>query len=131
VNASERNARRLGTPENSRKTGVLRGGHSPEIGKATQFKPGQTGNPGGRPKKTLIDKALEEALLEDDSRLALEIACALLRKARKGDVRAIQLAAERTEGKARQPTDLGNADGQPFEITVRNIGRISEPRGAA
>ena len=35
---------------------------------------GISGNPGGRPKKKLIDQALEELLLSKDSELALAIA---------------------------------------------------------
>lgn len=38
------------------------------------WKPGQSGNPGGRPKGRLIDEALEELLLGNDSELALAIA---------------------------------------------------------
>lgn len=38
-------------PENRRKTGV-------PGGEATRWKPGQSGNPGGRPKRRLIDEVL-------------------------------------------------------------------------
>jgi hypothetical protein len=38
------------TPQNRR---TLRGGHDPQMGKATQFPAGISGNPGGRPKHTI------------------------------------------------------------------------------
>ena len=37
-------------PQNRHKTGFR--GPSSDVGRDTQFKPGQSGNPGGRPKKT-------------------------------------------------------------------------------
>jgi hypothetical protein len=56
-------------PENRGKTGAgkkkLDGGHDPSIGKATQFHPGVSGNPGGRPVTKPIVEALREILLAD------------------------------------------------------------------
>ena len=71
------------------------------------WKPGQSGNPGGRPKKRSISEELERLLAEEapnsGGRLwAVVIAEALLRKARKGDVRAIAELANRIEGKPHQ-----------------------------
>jgi len=68
------------------------------------WKPGQSGNPGGRPKKRSISEELERLLAEDapnsGGKLWAEvIADALLRKARRGDVRAIAELANRVEGK--------------------------------
>jgi len=51
-------------PQKQHKTGFR--GPSAEVGKATQFKPGNRANPGGRPKKRAITSALEKLL--DESR---------------------------------------------------------------
>lgn len=63
------------SPENRRKTGVnkLRGGHDPSIGKETQFRSGETGNPGGRPKNKPILEALRE-IIDSNPEIAREIA---------------------------------------------------------
>ena len=94
--------------------------------KATQFKPGQSGNPSGRPKKRLLDEILEELLEEHDSETAKSIGRALIKKALKGDVKAIQLAAERTQGKARQAVEVTGANGSALELTVHVVGGRAE-----
>jgi hypothetical protein len=81
-----------------------------------QWKPGQSGNPGGRPKRRLIDEALEELLLENNSGLALSIAKRLLRRANAGEVKAIQLVAERVQGKPKRQLELSGPDGEPLNI---------------
>jgi hypothetical protein len=80
------------------------------------FPKGTSGNPGGRPKKRLIDEVLEELLLRDDSAVAQTVAAALLKKAKRGDVKAIQLLAERVQGKPRQAVQLTGAYGGPIEL---------------
>jgi hypothetical protein len=80
------------------------------------FKPGQSGNPGGRPKRRLIDEALTELLLTEDSKIAEAIARALVRKAKRGDLRAIQLTAERVQGKPKQAMELSGVDGEPMRF---------------
>ena len=80
------------------------------------WKPGQSGNPGGRPKGRLIDEALEELLLENDSELALAIAKKLLSRAKSGEVKAIQLVVERVQGKPKRQIELSGPDGGPLDI---------------
>ena len=77
---------------------------------------GVSGNPGGRPRKKLIDSALEELLLGNDSEIAIAIAQKLLTRARRGEVRAIQLVAERVEGKPRRQIEFSGLDGEPMAI---------------
>jgi hypothetical protein len=86
------------------------------------WKPGQSGNPGGRPKKKLVTDELEWLLEQEAPRAsgktwAAVIAEALLRKARKGDVRAIAELANRVEGKTLQ--QLAGPEGGP--IPMANI----------
>jgi hypothetical protein len=61
------------------------------------WKPGQSGNPGGRLKKPLVQKALEEALTCDDSRQAKQIASKLISSALHGSVAAAKLILDFTE----------------------------------
>jgi len=76
------------------------------------WKPGQSGNPGGRPKKKLIDEALEELLATNDSALAFLIASKLVARAKRGDIRAIQLVMERVQGKPKAKMELSGPDGR-------------------
>ncbi len=67
------------------------------------FKPGQSGNPAGRPKgsgKKLFTDALRAAL--EDPKKIQELIGAILEKALKGDIYAIREIVDRLEGKAEQ-----------------------------
>ena len=77
---------------------------------------GVSGNPGGRPRKKLIDQALQDLLLRNDSALALAIAQKLLTRAKKGDLKAIQLVAERVEGKPKKQSETSDAEDRPLAI---------------
>lgn len=82
----------------------------------TQFKPGQSGNPNGRPKKLPeIDDLLADVLGDEDGNEAKEILNALLKEAKKGNVRAAEVLLDRAYGKASQPLK-GDFTGQ---FTVR------------
>ena len=75
-----------------------------------RFKPGQSGNPVGRPKgalnlKKLIAKIWNEEIIDDDGvpRIrVLKSIKALMDKAEKGDVRAFRELADRIEGRPAQ-----------------------------
>jgi uncharacterized protein DUF5681 len=94
------------TPENRQKTGK----QSP--GEATRFQPGQSGNPGGRPKTAPLSQACREILAQpvpDDAKgrtYAEAIAETLAKNALKGDIRAAQELADRSEGKPRQRLEI-------------------------
>jgi hypothetical protein len=79
----------------------------PEAFVSAQWKPGQSGNPSGRPKKKPITEAYEK-LLEDPANAA-EVAQALLDviKARsKGTVHAAKEMADRVEGPVTNKLEL-------------------------
>lgn len=98
------------TPENRRKTGS-----AAPVGEATRWKPGQSGNPGGRPKTAPLSQACRELLaapVPDDPEghtYAEAIAEMLGKKAIEGDIRAAQEIADRAEGRARQSIEIQNA----------------------
>lgn len=87
------------------------------------WKPGQSGNPGGRPKKKLVDELLTELLEASESGEARLIAKKLIALAKKGDTVAAKLVAERTQGKPMQKVEVSGADGGPIQgdFTVRFV----------
>jgi len=76
------------------------------------FQPGQSGNPGGRPKGRLLSSILREKLT-DDAKMA--IAEKIIAGAKSGDLAMIRELFDRTEGKV--PTR--NENGQPGDFDER------------
>lgn len=73
--------------------------------KGSQFKPGQSGNPKGQPKKLpALNELLSDVLGDDGSgkSAARAIINALHKRAIKGDVRAAEILLERAYGKVKQ-----------------------------
>jgi Family of unknown function (DUF5681) len=87
-----------------------------KAGTATQFKPGQSGNPNGRPRTKLVREALVK-MLQLDVRDHVEIetnadalAWRLICEGKRGKLGAIAEVADRTEGRATVRVDLGETD---------------------
>jgi hypothetical protein len=102
--------------ENSAKTkvkGLPRGRANPQNLKP--FQPGQSGNPGGRPKSAAMSQALRAALeLPPGEKCqpqteAEAIAESLIRQAKRGSVKAAVLICDRTEGRPRQQIEISNS----------------------
>lgn len=117
-------SRRTSTPENRRRSGK---GAIPGS-EAHRFKPGQSGNPGGRPKTASLSKAyrnvLDSSLPNDADRrtYAEAIAQTLVTRAMKGDVSAAKELADRTEGRARQSVSIETPLQRVFEqMTVSEL----------
>jgi len=79
-----------------------------EVGKGKppkdkQFKPGQSGNPNGRPKKLPeLDKLLSDVFGADEMERVLK---AVYAKALKGDTRAAEIILDRGYGKAKEKVE--------------------------
>lgn len=89
------------------------------------FQPGETGNPGGRPKTAkMFRDALMTALKKTDGDVEKiqKIADALTDKAAAGDVQAIKEVADRIDGKVPQAV-VGDEDHPPVSL-VQRIERI-------
>ena len=78
--------------------------------KLQQWQPGQSGNPGGRPKGTSLTSVLRELLDQipkgDTAKLKERIVKALLDKALRGDTRALDIIFDRTDGKVSLPLEV-------------------------
>lgn len=99
-------------------------GRGGKISPATEFKPGQSGNPKGRPKKLpAIDILLAEVLGDEKDGItaAQAILMALRAKAAKGDVRAAEVIFDRAYGKSKQIINLGTIEKQVIEIGGQKI----------
>jgi hypothetical protein len=80
----------------------------------TKWKPGQSGNPNGRPKKLPdLDKLMAEVLGPNkEGRDGMQVIIeALLKKAAKGDVKAAELLLNRGYGKAKQFISMNHEGG--------------------
>jgi hypothetical protein len=79
----------------------------------TPFKPGQSGNPAGRPKGSSLKARLERILSEDDGKVAEALAKAGVQAALKGDYRFWAEILNRIDGPVKAET--------PDEVIVRII----------
>jgi hypothetical protein len=81
-----------------------------EAGVATRFTPGQSGNPGGRPRRTpyadahrlVADLPIAELQDSPDDTVAIRMAKRVVRQGLEGKFAAVVEAANRTEGKPRE-----------------------------
>jgi Family of unknown function (DUF5681) len=112
-------------PENSRKQegeGASQKGQSGNP--ATQFKAGQSGNPGGHPRKFPTSDLLREVIAQPCARdragrpWAEVLASALFEQVRSGDLPAFKEILDRVEGKAVNRVELSGIGGEEIKATV-------------
>lgn len=88
------------------------------------FKPGQSGNPAGRPKqvatKLIREMASELAEGSNETRLR-RIVDALLTKAEGGDLEAVKIVFDRLEGRPRQSVSLDIGERERAERMVEGM----------
>lgn len=95
------------------------------LGKETQWKPGQSGNPGGRPGRLPLTDALREALQKPKTLEA--IVGAIIKAAKKGSRAHFQEIADRVEGKAMQRHEHSGPEGGAINLNIEEIdARITE-----
>jgi hypothetical protein len=108
-------------PQGRHKAGFR--GPGPEVGKDTQFKPGESGNPAGSSKARKLSAAyaaiLETLMPGDPQRrtYAELIALGVAREAIKGKIQAAVEMADRTEGRAVQAFHITG----DLNLTVQEI----------
>src|SRR6266404_248520 len=85
---------------------------------------GESGNPGGRPRKLLLTDDLRQEL--EDPKVRKAVVKALIDKAKKGSRQHFQEIADRVEGKPAQRIELGGFDGGNIGLTIDDIDRRLE-----
>jgi hypothetical protein len=109
---------------------------------AHRFKPGQSGNPGGRPKKQPItdylidqlDQPIPETMKAKLPPIFVEVygteatfgqvlAFKLVSQGMKGDMQAAKEILDRVEGKVKQSVAMAGDDGGPIQFTLTRAGQ--------
>jgi hypothetical protein len=78
------------------------------------WKPGQSGNPGGRPKRDLAAE-IARAIFEQDSEAITRAFAAGLKK---GNAKMFTALADRAYGKPRQQIEFAGEDGGPIQTSI-------------
>lgn len=85
------------------------------------FQPGESGNPAGAPKKSKrFFTALDRAIEQDDAKRLRAAAEKLLDLAQAGEPWAVQMLADRLDGKAAQQVTLAGDSESPLIVKVDN-----------
>ncbi len=82
------------------------------------FKPGESGNPGGRNAAKPFLDAVNRAVKQDDGKRLRDCAERLLDLAAIGEPWAVQMLADRLDGKPKQQTEVTGADGAPLVTSI-------------
>ncbi len=117
IEKSENGPKPLPSSSGTSLIGIGKGNNPNSIAALTHFKPGQSGNPSGRPKKVAnaLDKALNRKKLK-------AMANGIIDQAIKGDVAAFKEVADRVDGPVARPITGENGGPMQIEIVTRLIG---------
>lgn len=101
--------------------------------KDTQFKPGQTGNPNGRPKLPDLKEVMAEILGEEkDGKTAIQAIVAKLRQlAANGNIKAAEVLLSRGYGLPKQQIEYSgemNFNTDPFKQVRNNTEALTPPQ---
>lgn len=82
-----------------------------------RFQPGQSGNPGGRP-KDFLSRLLRETTSDEDARTVVET---LRSFAKAGKIEHIREFWDRFEGKVPQPQQVGGDPDAPVRVVIEYV----------
>lgn len=88
--------------------------------------PGQSGNPGGRPKKLPISDALRE-ILDDPEKARAYVLAALKHAIKSGSASHFKEINDRVEGSIAQRVEHTGEDGEPIQHTIRFGAKEKKP----
>ena len=97
-----------------------------EAGKATRFKPGQSGNPAGRPRTGKFNEAAREIAAEIDKKGnsgAERLAKYCFKRALRGSTRHLSIFLAYALGRPKQIVEVSGPDGQPVAFKAMNMSR--------
>ena len=92
---------------------------------AGQWQKGQSGNPEGRPESRPFLGVLRRAIAQNDGVKLRECAEKLLDLASKGEPWAVQMLADRLDGKACQQIDMHVTDNRAEELSDSELVRLA------
>ena len=75
---------------------------------------GQSGNPDGRRRHSVVDPVLHRAIVQEDYRRIRAGIERMLDRAAEGDIEALKWVTERMDGKARQPVEHSQDPDNPI-----------------
>lgn len=105
---------------------LLTNGVSPDVGKATQFKPGQSGNPGGK-RKGDTAKRIAKRIFDDNEEALYEV---YLQSALKGNPYTFKELAERGFGKLKEQVEITTTETDDSNLS-RRIAELEHDLGYA
>ena len=82
------------------------------------WKPGQSGNPEGPVKQKRFYAALDRAIIQEDGKKLRDAAEKLLELASQGEPWAVQMLADRLDGKPAQQLQMTGADEGPLVVEI-------------
>ena len=85
------------------------------------FEPGHSGNPAGGAKVKRFYAALDRAIIQEDSKRLRKAAEKLLTEAANGESWAIQMLADRLDGKPAQQVQLSGDAEQPIVQRIEQV----------
>lgn len=118
---SEQEDRPGDRPEEQSFTDKQRKNRERRLANLKPFKPGQSGNPKGRPKRRAISEAyrkLLEHVNDEGETIALKLAQQVIADALDGDLAAIREVTDRTEGKPKQEQEIKGSIGVTAKVTI-------------
>jgi len=91
-----------------------------------QFKPGQSGNPAGRPKGASVTARIKKIIEQNEGEIADALVKAAIKNALKGDFRFWNAIVERVDGKVTEQIEQSGSTRIEFVVRGDDDGEVQE-----